>query len=171
MALWGKLCIWEGGVVLEGVELGGDGEKEGFEVRDCGVARAAYVRAREEAEDIFRRLRKFPELWPGQQISKFGVRTMTYAGPVGIVGCNILLLGEPEDALLENQLGLGGSHGCPGEAERCLRDRESSTWRRVGAWCCTAVGRRTVVESTTGTPDALLMPRVDNQSNKQQRLD
>lgn len=38
---------------------------------------------------------------------------MTYAGPVGIIGCNVLLFGEPEDALLEDKLRLGGSHGWP----------------------------------------------------------
>lgn len=53
---------------------------------------------------------------------------MTYTGPVGIIGCNILLLGEPEDALLEDQLGLGGSHGYPWESRKTLAG--SQTGRR-----------------------------------------
>jgi hypothetical protein len=36
---------------------------------------------------------------------------MTYSGPVWVIGCDVLLFGEPEDALLEDKLGLGGSHG------------------------------------------------------------
>ena len=98
-------------MILEGIEPGCHREKEGFEVADRGIACTPDIGAREQAEDIFGRLRKFPELWSGQQISKFGVRTMTYSGPVGIIGRNVLLLREPEDALLEDKLGLGGSHG------------------------------------------------------------
>ena len=111
-------------MVLEGIELGCHREKEGFEVADRGIACTTDVSAGKQAEDIFCRLRKFPELWPGQQISKFGPRTMTYSGPVGVIGRNVLLLREPEDALLEDKLGLGGSHGYPGEAERHFQDRK-----------------------------------------------
>lgn len=51
----------------------------------------------------------FPKVPQRSQISD----RMTYSGPVGIIGCNVLLLGEPEDALLEDKLGLGGSHCWP----------------------------------------------------------
>ena len=50
---------------------------------------------------------------------------MTYSGPVGIIGCDVLFLGEPEDALLEDEFGLGGSHGWP------LTMRETRSTGRV----------------------------------------
>jgi hypothetical protein len=36
----------------------------------------------------------------------------TYPGPVGVVRRDLLLFGEAEDALLEDELGLGGPHRC-----------------------------------------------------------
>lgn len=39
----------------------------------------------------------------------------TYPSPVGVVRRDLLLLGEAEDALLEDELGLGSPHRCKGE--------------------------------------------------------
>ena len=38
-------------------------------------------------------------------------RDMTYACPVWVVGGDVLVFREPKDALLEDELGLGGAHG------------------------------------------------------------
>jgi hypothetical protein len=58
---------------------------------------------------------------------------MTYSGPVGIIGCDVGLLGKPEDALLEDQLGLGSSHRWPHKmvtAVNTCRASILSTWRK-----------------------------------------
>jgi hypothetical protein len=110
VALGSQLGVGEGGVVAEDDEARGHGEDERLEVGQVVVARAADVCGREEREDIFGRLWQLPELAHRSVQHSIVVESTAYASPVGIVGGDLLGLGQAEDALLKAEFRVGRAH-------------------------------------------------------------
>ena len=106
-----QVRVWERRVLAQVEKSRGDGQYQRFEVRDGLVAGSSDVVCGEEREDILGRFGQLPELEPSTLKLRGFVDGEAYASPIRIIcgdGPGFL---ELEDTLLEDELGLGRSHG------------------------------------------------------------